>query len=99
MPIDPTTWNNDYDNPADRKALDKTDDLRSLLETQKTTLQGKGAGGKKGMLESLMPILMIAGLLIIGYLCWKMQGQNDKLGYALNVLQQQFVDLQKALGK
>jgi hypothetical protein len=97
MPIDPTTWNNDYDNPADRKALDKTEDLRALFETQKNTLSSKN--GKKSFLEGLMPILTIAGFLIIGYLVWKQGQKSDQLGYAMNTVQSQFLDLMKALGK
>lgn len=98
MPIDPATWNNDYDNPADRKALDKTEDLRALLETQKSALVGK-SGGKKSMLENLMPIIMIGGLVIIGYFVYTMKNNQDMLGMQSNVIQQQMLDIMKALGK
>lgn len=97
MPLDPTTWNNTYDNPTDRKALNRSEAIQSLMTKQNTLLGAKG--GKKTMLESLMPIIIIAGFLIMGYMVWKMQGQNDQLGFAMNTLQSQFVDLQKALGK
>jgi len=56
MPIDPTTWSNDYDNPADRKALDKTEDLMALQKTQETSLI-KGGGGKKSFCNSSILIL------------------------------------------
>ena len=97
MPIDPTTWKNDYDKPEDRAALDKTEDLRALFETQKVTLSTKG--GKKGFLENLMPIIMIGGLIIIGYLVYTQGKKVDQAGYAMNTIQQQFLDLMRALGK
>lgn len=97
MPIDPTTWKNDYDKPEDRAALDKTEDLRALFETQKNTLSTKS--GKKSMLENLMPIIMIGGFLIVGYLVWKMNENVTSVGIQGNVTQQQLLDLMKALGK
>lgn len=97
MPIDPTTWKNDYDKPEDRAALDKTEDLRALFETQKNTLSTKS--GKKSMLENLMPIIMIGGFLIVGYLVWKMNENVTSVGIQGNVTQQQLLDLMKALSK
>lgn len=98
MPIDPATWNNDYDNPADRKALDKTEDLRALLETQKSALAGK-SGGKKSLLESLTPILMIGGLIIIGYLVYRQQSLIDRVGYGQNAIQEMLMKIQQNLPK
>lgn len=100
-PLDTNTWRNDMERPEDAAALDNTEDLRSLLETQsKSTFMGaKGGSSKKSLLESITPIITIAGILIIGYMCWKMQQQIDNAGFAVNIVQQQLVDLQKALGK
>jgi hypothetical protein len=95
-PLDPETFNNDADSPSDRAALDMTDDLRALLETQKIAMNQKGSG-KKGMLESLMPIIMICGFLIIGYFVYKEQAMVNSIGMQGNVTQSQIQDLQKTI--
>ncbi len=94
-PLDPETFTNTADNPEDRAALDKTDDLKALMETQKSSLV-KGTQ-KKGMLESLMPIILIAGFLIVGYLVYQLQGNVTQIGIQGNVTQQQLIDLQKTV--
>jgi hypothetical protein len=95
--LDPDDFKNDADNPNDRAALDMTDDLRALFETQKTSLS-KGSG-KKSLLEGLMPILTIGGFIILGYLVYQQGAKMDMLGTQGNVTQQQIVDLMRALGK
>lgn len=95
-PLDPETFNNDADSPSDRAALDMTDDLRALLETQKIAMNQKGSG-KKGMLESLMPIILVAGILIVGYMCYQINSRVDKVGLATNVTQEQLINIQKSI--
>jgi hypothetical protein len=46
-----------------------------------------------------MPIIMIGGLIIIGYLVYTQGKKVDQAGYAMNTIQQQFLDLMKALDK
>ena len=96
-PLDPETFTNNADSPEDRAALDKTDDLKALMETQKTSLV-KG-GGKKSMLEGLMPIILVAGLLILGYMAYQQQQKTDMLGMSINVVQEQLLEIQKSSGK
>lgn len=98
MPLDPTTWSNDYDNPADRKALDRSENLKSLLINTKTSV-GMKSNQKKGMLEGLVPIIVIGGFLICGYMLWRMMQAQESLGTQYNVVQQQLLDLMKALGQ
>jgi hypothetical protein len=97
-PLDPANnWNASYDDPQERKALNRTESIQSLMNKQQTVIVGKGA--KKGMLENLMPIIMIGGFLIVGYLVYTMKQNQDLLGAQSNILQQQLLDLMKALGK
>jgi hypothetical protein len=97
-PLDPANnWNASYDDPQERKALNRNESIMSLMNKQNTVIAGKAA--KKGMLESLMPIIMIGGFLIVGYLVYQMKQNQDLLGAQSNVLQQQLLDLMKALGK
>ena len=96
-PLDPTTWNNGYDRPEDRKALNRSEAIQSLMAKQNTVLSVKG--GKKGMLEGMMPVLMIAGFLIVGYIVYTLMGKIDLLGTQNNIIQQQMLDIMHALGK
>ncbi len=84
MPIDPDTGDAGYDDPLERRALDKSDDLAALMETQSKSL---GSAKKKSALESYMPIIVILGFLISGYMIYNLQGKVDMLGQAINVLQ------------
>ena len=94
-PIDPTTWNNTYDKPEDRKALNRTEAIQSLMTKQNTILSAKA--GKKSMLEGLMPVILIGGLLILGYMVYQQQAKTDMLGMSINVLQEQNIKLQKSI--
>ncbi len=96
MPLDPTTWSNAYDNPADRKALDRTENLRSLLINTKTSV-GMKSNQKKGMLEGLVPIILICGFLILGYFGYQSIKKLDLIGIGQNVIQEQNIQLQKDL--
>ena len=97
MPINPKDWNNTYDKPEDRKALNRTEAIQSLNRKQEGILTGKG--GKQGMLEKLMPVLVIAGFLILGWITYQLMGKVDQTGLAMNTIQQQLLDLKKSMGK
>ena len=92
MPLDPETFNNDWQTPEARKALDKTEDVKALNEGSKKALApaGKVAGAFGG---GLMPILMIGGLLITLYFVYQLSGKIDMVGQAMNVIQTQLQGL------
>lgn len=91
VPLDPADWHNDF-KPEDRKALDRSDDIRALVE-KSSGFNVKGGSNKKTFLESITPILTIAGFLILGYLIWKMQGNIDMLGNGQNYIESQLDQL------
>lgn len=91
MPLDPTNWNNDYDNPQDRKALDKTEDLTAFLTANKQSIAK--APGKKSFLESLLPVLTIGGFVILGYFIVTMTKKIDLLGAGQNFIEGQLGQL------
>jgi hypothetical protein len=84
MPIDPETFNAAYDNPADQKALDRTEDLTSLLRTQERVIGKQKQSGLSGWL----PIIVILGFIVVGYMVYMQQQKTDMLGQAINVLQE-----------
>jgi len=93
MPLDPRTWNNTYDNPADRKALNRAEAIQSLMTKQKTLLGA--SAGKKSFLESLMPIITIGGFIILGYVVYSIMQKQDQIGLAQNVIQEMLLKMQK----
>lgn len=95
MPLDPKTWNNDYDNPRDRKALNRTEDLQSLMLNNKKSLIN--AGGKKSPLEQFLPIIMIIGIVGLGLLVYQQKTMIDKLGNGQNYIEQQVDGLQRTI--
>ena len=94
-PLNPETFSASYDSPQERKALDRTQSIQSLMTKQNNMKFLSGASGKKGMLESLLPILTIAGFLILGYLVWKMQANIDLIGNGQNFMEGQLDQLLK----
>ena len=73
-PINPDTGTNNYDDPKEKKALDRSASIQSLANKQNTIMGAKA--GKKGMLESLMPIILVLGILILGYLSYSSIKKN-----------------------
>lgn len=88
MPLDPTTFQNNWETPEARKALDKTEDI---IAYSHGNVQAIASKPKKGLLENLMPIISVAAILIIGYMLYTLNNRIDMLGQAINVLQQMLV--------
>lgn len=83
--LHPNTFENAY-TPEQRRQLNIADDVRDFANGNANAIGGKV---KKGMLEGFMPIIMIIGFLIVGYLVY-MQGKNiSMLGNGQNYLEQQ----------
>jgi hypothetical protein len=96
QPLDPDTFNADYDNPNDRKALDKSEDLSALMTSQAHSLAGKQ---KQGLFDKLFPIIVIAGFCILGYFVYSNMQKTDAVGYGMNVVQTQLEQLKSLLAK
>lgn len=85
MPLDPKTFNNSYETPEMRKQLNMEEDVRALHEGNRKA-QGTAKGGA---LSGWMPIIVLCGFLILGYLTYSNMKKADQLGYAMNVIQTQ----------
>lgn len=85
-PLNPDTFDNQY-TPEARKQLDKTDDIRALEQGNQQALTAKG--GRQGMLQQYLPLIVLVGFLIVGWLLWQQRATSDKLGFAMNVIQEQ----------
>lgn len=83
--LDPDTFDNSY-TPEARKQLDKTDDIRALEQGNQQALTARG--GKQGFLQQYQPLMIMIGFLFVGWLLWQSKIQQDKLGFAMNVIQQ-----------
>ena len=82
--LDPANFNNSF-SAEERKQLDRTDDLKGLMVANREST--KGAAGKKGMLETYLPFIMIAGFAIIGYFVYSQGHKMDMLGAGQNLLE------------
>jgi len=89
LPLDPNTFSNTWETPEARKNLNKQEDISAFFQGNRTALVGKT---KQGMLERLVPILTIAGFLIVGYMLWRQQGQIDQVGFGINTIQKMIMD-------
>jgi hypothetical protein len=95
QPLDPDNFNADYDNPNDRKALDKSEDLTALMVSQANSL---GGNKKQGLLEKIFPIIVIAGFCILGYFVYSTMQKTDAVGYGMNVIQTQLEQIKSLSG-
>lgn len=85
LPLDPKTFSNEYATPEEQKQLEMEDDIRGLHEGNR---KAQGAA-KGGALSGWMPIIVLCGFLILGYLTYSNMKKADQVGFALNVVQQQ----------
>jgi hypothetical protein len=83
--LDPDTFDNSY-TPEQRKELNIADDIRDFANGNASSVGGKM---KKNMLESLMPIIVVIGFLILGYLVFNMQKSMTLLGKSQQYIEQQ----------
>jgi hypothetical protein len=96
MPLDPADWSNDYDKPEDRKALNRSENIQSLMVNNKNSFI-RGGSGKKSMLEQWIPLLTIVGFIALGYMLYQSQQKTDMLGQAINTVQSQLLEVMKNL--
>ncbi len=94
--LDPNTFDNSYSAEA-RKELDTSDSIRAWSEGNRRALTG--GIGKKGMLERYLPIIMIVGFLIVGYLVYNLQNHVNMLGVGQNTLEVQMGQILNKLPK
>ncbi len=87
LPINPKTGLPIVQTPEMRKNLNKREDIEALELGSKQALSGKAA--KVGLLGGgWMPIIIIVGLLVVGYMEYQNQKRMDAVGLAINTLQQ-----------
>ncbi len=82
--LHPDTFKNEF-SPEERKQLDTSDEIRAFDEGG---IRAMNTGRqKKGMLDTLFPIIVIVGMVAIGYMLWTTQKRLDMIGQATNVIQ------------
>ncbi len=89
QPLDPKTWNNDYETPEQRRQLDKEEDIRALHEGNR---KAQGAM-KQGALSNFMPIIIVIGFVAVGFVIYMVSKKIDNVGFALNVVQAELAKL------
>lgn len=82
--LDPRDFNNDYEKPESRAALDKEEDIRAYSQGN---INIAGVTRKQNMLERWMPLVTVGGFLLLGYLVYSINAKVDSVGLAINVLQ------------
>ena len=83
--LDPETFNNNWETPEARKALNKEEDIKALdTGTKKSLSPGKGGALGSGW----MPYIIVGGFVVVGWFLYQLMGKVDALGFAVNVLQQ-----------
>ncbi len=76
--------------PEQRKALNKREDIEAYAQGNRTSLQSKQ---RKGMLESLMPMITLAVFAVMGYMIYILNSRVDQIGFGQNVVQQMLQEL------
>ncbi len=82
--LSPDDFSNDF-TPEARKQMDTADEVRGMSEGHMKALGSKKKGG---LLSDYMPIILVVGLLVLGFMMYQQQKRMDMLGQAINVLQQ-----------
>ena len=85
-PLNPDTFDNQF-TPEERKQLDKSDDIRALQQGNQQSLNAKS--GKQGILQQYLPIIVLVGFILCGWMLWQQQKKIDLVGYSINVVQEQ----------
>jgi hypothetical protein len=81
--LDPSNFDNRY-TPDERKQLDKADDIRELQQGNRQALQ---AGKQKVAIGGWLPIVVIIGFLVVGFMLWRQQSSIDKIGLGQNYIE------------
>ncbi len=95
LALEPHSFDNSL-TPERRTQLDISDAVEGYTRGGQKAL---AASKKKGFMEGWLPILLIAGIVIIGYLVYKQQARIDLLGNGQNAIQQQLSQIIERLGK
>ncbi len=90
--LHPDTFDNAF-TPEARKNLDYSDEIRAYEEGgQRAMVAGKQ---KKGLLDNLFPIIMILGVVVIGYMLYQQGQKLDQIGNGQNLLEQMIGNLKR----
>jgi len=89
-PLDPYKFEIAALTPETRKALNKREDIEAYAQGNRTSLQQKQ---RKGMLESLMPMITLAAFAALGYFVYVLNSRVDQIGFGQNVVQQMLQEL------
>lgn len=84
QPLNPDTFENTWETPEARKALNKEEDIRAYSAGN---VQAVGKQ-KRTLLDNWLPIIFVIAVIIIGYMLYTLTQKTDMLGQAINVLQQ-----------
>jgi len=84
VPLDPNTFQNSWETPEARKALNKEEDIRAYSAGNVASL---AKSKPQGMLDRFFPIIVIGAVCVIGYMLYSLSGKVDMLGQAVNTLQ------------
>ena len=87
LALDPDTFDTSM-SPEARKQLDKTDDIRALEGGNNQALKGASTV-KLGAFQQYMPIVMLVGFLVVGWMLYQTWQKIDLLGFSVNVVQEQ----------
>lgn len=82
--LHPDTFENSF-TAEERQQLDASDDIAQLLKGSQQAM----IKPQKQLLGSWMPIIVIVGFLIVGWLIYSQQGKIDMLGNGQNYIEQQ----------
>lgn len=89
--LDPSTHDDSWLTPQMFKNLSKQNDVESLNRgSEKALKTAKASGSILG--GGWMPIILVVAIVAIGYLVWQQKGQIDKLGFAINTLQEMIMN-------
>jgi hypothetical protein len=81
--LDPKSFDNRY-TPEQRKLLDTSDAIKGFVQgTQSSTQSGK----TKAVIGGWLPIVIIIGFLIVGFMLWRQQSSIDKIGLGQNYIE------------
>lgn len=83
--LHPDTFDSSMDD-VERKRLDISDDIRAYDEGSRKAYEQKG---KVGLLQQWLPIILLIGMLFIGYMVYQQQKRVDMLGLGQNVIESQ----------
>jgi len=89
FPQDPEEFTYTAGTPSALMALGKEKEIIDYNHANETVSNDK----KKGFFERILPFVMIIGLVIIGYLVWKMSSQIQMLGNGQNFIESQLGQL------